>query len=192
MRRFAPPKEGFAEHLAKGPLEVLGLGRKPTGGVRIQGLDNVMLSFARCCQPVPGDPVVGIVTLGRGVSVHRQDCPNTFNNRVEPERRVSVEWDTREGETFPVRLVVYGQDRTSLLADIAKAIAAIPVNIRTAGMASEDHTARGVFVVEVPHVARLQEVMTAIRRVPGVARVERRQRLIRPPAPPRRAAGEEE
>ncbi len=192
VRRLAPQKEGFAERFAKGPLEALGLGRKPTGGVRIQGLDNVMLSFARCCQPVPGDPVVGIVTIGRGVSVHRQDCPNTFNNRVEPERRVSVEWDTQASETFPVRLVVYGQDRTSLLADIAKAIAAIPVNIRTAGMASEDHTARGVFVVEVPNVARLQEVMAAVRRVPGVARVERRQRLIRPPNPPQRAAGEEE
>jgi len=189
VRRLVPGKEGLAERLTKGPLEALGLGRKPTGGVRIQGLDNVMLSFARCCQPVPGDPVVGIVTLGRGVSIHRQDCPNTFGNRVDPERRVSVEWDARSGETFPVRLVVYGHDRTSLLADIAKAMAAIPVNIRTAGMASEDHTARGMFVVEVPNLTKLQEVMAAVRKVQGVTRVERRQRLIRPPAP-RRAAGE--
>jgi GTP pyrophosphokinase len=189
VRRLVPGKEGLAERLTKGPLEALGLGRKPTGGVRIQGLDNVMLSFARCCQPVPGDPVVGIVTLGRGVSIHRQDCPNTFGNRVDPERRVSVEWDARSGETFPVRLVVYGHDRTSLLADIAKAMAAIPVNIRTAGMASEDHTARGMFVVEVPNLTKLQDVMNAVRKVPGVTRVERRQRLIRPPAP-RRAAGE--
>src|SRR5439155_20813157 len=118
-RRFTPEKEGLAERLVKGPLEALGVGRKPTGGVRIQGIDNVMLSFARCCQPVPGDPVVGIVTIGRGISVHRQDCPNTFGDRVAPERRVPVDWDTRLGETFPVRLVVYGHDRTSLLADIA-------------------------------------------------------------------------
>ena len=144
-----------------------------------------MLSFARCCQPVPGDRVVGIVTVGRGVSVHRQDCPNTFGDRVAPERRVAVDWAQKIGETFPVRLVVYGHDRTSLLADIAKAIAAVPVNIRTAGMASEDHTARGVFVVEVPHLAKLQEVIAAIRRVKGVSRVERRQRLQRP-TPPRR------
>ncbi|HEY6866521.1 MAG TPA: ACT domain-containing protein, partial [Candidatus Eisenbacteria bacterium] len=194
MRKLAPPKEGFAERLAKGPLEALGLSRKPTGGVRIQGIDNIMLSFARCCQPVPGDRVIGVITVGRGVSVHRQDCPNTFGDRVPPERKVQVDWDTRAGETFPVRLVVYGQDRTSLLADIAKAIAATQVNIRTAGIASEDRTARGVFVVEVAHLGKLQEVMGAIRSVRGVTRVERRQRLIRsapPDAPGARAAGDE-
>ncbi|MBK7368716.1 MAG: bifunctional (p)ppGpp synthetase/guanosine-3',5'-bis(diphosphate) 3'-pyrophosphohydrolase, partial [Candidatus Eisenbacteria bacterium] len=92
--------------------------RKPTGGVRIQGIDNVMVTYARCCQPVPGDPVVGIVTIGRGVSLHRQDCPNTFSNRVPVERRVAVEWDARTGDTFPVRLVVSGTDRPSMLADL--------------------------------------------------------------------------
>ena len=189
MRKLAPPKEGLAERFAKGLPGALGLGKKPSGGVRIHGIDNVMLSFARCCQPVPGDPVIGIVTVGRGVSVHRIDCPNTFPNRVDAERRVAVEWDAGLGETFPVRLLVYGQDRPSLLADIAKAIAAIPVNIRTAGMASEDRTVRGVFVVEVPNIQKLNEVMNAIRRLPGVTRVERRQRLIRG-GPPRRAAGE--
>ncbi|MBI1799696.1 MAG: bifunctional (p)ppGpp synthetase/guanosine-3',5'-bis(diphosphate) 3'-pyrophosphohydrolase [Candidatus Eisenbacteria bacterium] len=179
VRRLSPAREGLAERFAKGLPGALGLGRKPTGGVRIQGIDNVMLSFARCCQPVPGDPVVGIVTVGRGVSVHRQDCPNTFPNRLPPERRVPVEWDSAIGETFPVRLLVYGQDRPSLLADIAKAIASVPVNIRTAGMASEDRTVRGVFVVEVATLAKLNEVMAAIRKLPGVTRVERRQRLIR-------------
>ncbi len=184
VRKLTPEKEGFAERLAKGPLEALGLSKRPSGGVRIQGIDNVMLSFARCCQPVPGDPVIGIVTIGRGVSVHRQDCPNTFGDKVAAERKVAVEWDARVGDTFPVRLVVYGQDRTSLLADIARVIAATNVNIKSAGMASEDQTARGVFVVEVPHLARLQEVINVIRRVKGVSRVDRRQRLIRPAAPP--------
>jgi GTP diphosphokinase / guanosine-3',5'-bis(diphosphate) 3'-diphosphatase len=192
MRKLEPEKETFAERLAKGPLEALGIGRKPVGGIRIQGIENVMLHFARCCQPVPGDRVIGIVTQGRGVSVHRQDCPNTFDDRVAPERKVQVEWDTARNETFPVRLVVYGQDRPALLADIAKTIAATQVNIRTAGMASEDQTARGMFVVEVPHLAKLQEVMTAIRKLKGVTRVERRQRVLRSPpsAPPRHASGE--
>jgi GTP diphosphokinase / guanosine-3',5'-bis(diphosphate) 3'-diphosphatase len=191
MRKLVPEKENFAERLAKGPLEALGLARKPMGGVRIHGIDNMMLSFARCCQPVPGDRVIGIITMGRGVSVHRQDCPNTFGNRIPAERKVTVEWDTGIDETFPVRLVVYGTDRTSLLADIAKAIAATTVNIRSAGMASEDRTARGVFVVEVPHLSKLNDVMNAIRRVSGVSRVERRQRLLRSTEPPRRASGEE-
>jgi GTP pyrophosphokinase len=188
VRKLVPEKPTLAERFAKGPLEAFGLARKPAGGVRIQGIDNVMLHFARCCQPVPGDRVVGVVTQGRGVSVHRLDCPNTFDDRVPRERKVQVEWDAGRGETFPVRLVVYGHDRTSLLADIAKAIAGAQVNVRTAGMASEDRTARGMFVVEVPHLAKLQEVIGAVRRVKGVTRVERRQRIVRR-APPRRASG---
>ena len=188
-RKLVPEKEGFAERLVSGPLEALGLGRRATGGVRIQGIDNVMIQFARCCQPVPGDRVVGIVSVGRGVTVHRQDCPNTFGNRIAAERRVSVEWDAGMREMFPVRLVVYGQDRTSLLADIARTIAATGINIRQAGMASEDRTAKGVFVVEVPNLARLQELIAAVRKLKGVTRVERRQRLLRAPGPPR-AGGE--
>jgi GTP pyrophosphokinase len=178
-KKLAPPKEGLAERLARGPLEALGIGRKPAGGVRIQGIDNVMVNYARCCQPVPGDPVIGIVTIGRGVSLHRQDCPNTFGNRIPAERRVQVEWDARAGDTFPVRLVITGKDRKELLADIANAIAATGVNIRTAGLQSADKLVRGVFVVEVPHLAKLQEVMNAIRKLPGVQRVERRQRLLK-------------
>ena len=186
-RRFAPEKEGLAERLVKGPLEALGVGRKPTGGVRIQGIDNVMVQYARCCQPVPGDPVVGIVTIGRGVSVHRQDCPNTFGDKVPLERRVAVDWDSRPSDTFPVRLVIAGQDRPSLLADIAKVFAAGGVNVRTAGMQSEDRTARGVFVIEVPNAARLTEIVAALQKLPGVTRVERRLRLLKPR---RRAAGD--
>jgi len=189
VRKLFPEREGLAERLAK-PLEALGLARRPTGGVRIHGLDNVMVSFARCCQPVPGDRVIGIVTMGRGVSVHRQDCPNTFPQRISAERKVEVQWDAKVGETFPVRLVVYGHDRTSLLADIAKTIATTQVNIRSGGMASEDQTARGVFVIEVPHLAKLQQVIAAIRSVSGVTRVDRRQRLLRPPT--RRASGDRE
>jgi GTP pyrophosphokinase len=179
-RRFTPEKEGLAERLVKGPLEALGVGRKPTGGVRIQGIDNVMVQYARCCQPVPGDPVVGIVTIGRGVSVHRQDCPNTFADKVPAERRLTVEWDSRPNDVFPVRLVITGQDRPSLLADIAKVLAANDVNVRTAGMQSEDRIARGVFVIEVPDAARLADVINALRKLPGVSRVERRLRLLKP------------
>jgi GTP diphosphokinase / guanosine-3',5'-bis(diphosphate) 3'-diphosphatase len=184
VRKLQPEQSSLAERIAQLPLEALGFTRKATGGVRIAGLDNVMISFPRCCQPVPGDRVVGIVTLGRGVSVHRVDCPNTFPSRVPAERKVAVDWDARPGELFAVRLVIYGTDRPALLADLAKAIAAAGVNIKQAGMASEDKTVRGVFVVEVPHLARLHDVMSTIRRVKGVTRVERRQRLVknRPPA----------
>jgi GTP pyrophosphokinase len=179
-RRFTPEKPGLAERLVTGPLEALGVGRKATGGVRIQGIDNVMVQYARCCQPVPGDIVVGIVTIGRGVSVHRQDCPNTFGDKVPIERRVAVDWDSRPTDTFPVRLVITGQDRPSLLADIAKVLASGGVNVRTAGMQSREHLARGVFVIDVANAARLAEIMSTLQKLPGVQRVERRLRLMKP------------
>jgi len=178
LRRLAPEpeKEGPLERFTKAGAEVLrNLTRQKGHGVRLHGLDNVLLHFARCCQPVPGDPVIGIVTQGRGVSVHQADCPNTFPDRVPAERRVEVEWNTRPDEVFPVRLIVYGSDRPGILADITKVIGALKVNIRSAGMASEDKTARGVFLVEVPNVRKLEETLAAIQRVKGVARVERQQ-----------------
>ena len=178
MRKLAPELEqpGPFEKIKNVSAEVLrNLTRGKSEGVLLHGLDNVMLHFARCCQPVPGERVIGIVTHGRGVSVHQADCPNTFPDRVPPERRVEVDWNTRPDEVFPVRLIVYGSDRQGMLADITKAIAALKVNIRSAGMASEDKTARGVFLVEVPNLRRLQETLVAVQRVKGVSRVERQQ-----------------
>jgi GTP pyrophosphokinase len=174
MRRLSPPKTTFAERLASGTMDALRhLTGRPARGVSIQGIENVLLRYARCCQPVPGDPVVGVLTLGRGITVHHRECPNTFDERVPPERKVEVEWAAGEEQLFPVRLVVYGADRRSLLADIARAISAVPVNIRSAGMAGEDRRARGVFVVEVPNRRTLDDVMRAVRQVRGVAAVER-------------------
>jgi len=190
MRRLVPEadKEGPLERFKNASADVLrNLTRQKGHGVRLHGLDNVLLHFARCCQPVPGDRVVGIVTQGRGVSVHQADCPNTFPDRAPPERRVEVEWNTRPDEVFPVRLIVYGSDRQGMLADITKAIAALKVNIRSAGMASEDRTARGVFLVEVTNLRKLQETLTAIQRVKGVSRVERQ---MQSGGGPRAAPGE--
>ncbi len=173
-RRLEPAKPNLAEWLASGTLDALRqLTGRPARGISIQGIENVLLRYARCCQPVPGDPVIGVLTQGQGITVHHRECPNTFDDHVAPERKVEVEWAAGEDQLFPVRLVVYGADRPSLLADIARAISAVPVNIRSAGMAGEDRKARGVFVVEVPNRRRLEEVVRAIRQIRGVSAVER-------------------
>ena len=173
-RRLLPTKPNLAERLASGTMDALRqLTGRPSRGVSIQGIENVLLRYARCCQPVPGDPVIGVLTQGRGITVHHRECPNTFDDRVAPERKIEVEWAAAEDQLFPVRLVVYGSDRPSLLADIARAISAMPVNIRSAGMAGEDRRARGVFVIEVPNRHRLLETIRAVRRVRGVTAVER-------------------
>ena len=99
-------------------MERLRIGR----GIKIQGVDGLMVRYAQCCQPVPGDAVVGYVTQGRGISIHRSDCPNLLVLSTEAERRVEIDWQESEGETFVVRLAVSGEDRRGLFADICQAI----------------------------------------------------------------------
>jgi len=176
IQRWFPAGLGPVQRLKEASLEaVRAITGRPGHGVRIQGVDNLMVSFARCCQPVPGDSVVGIVTRGRGVTVHRTDCPNTFDDRVAPERRVLVDWSAAAEDAFSVKLSIYGVDRKSLLADIAKAIATTNTNIRTAGIKANDRNARGAFVVEVRDLAHLRQVMRAVEQVEGVEAVEREQ-----------------
>src|SRR5256712_2472578 len=115
-------------------MQRLRLGR----GIKIQCVDGLMVRYAQCCQPVPGDPVVGYVTQGRGISIHRSDCPNLLTLSVEMERRVEIDWQEVEGEVFVVRLSVNGEDRRGLYADICEAISETGTNIKSADLASKD------------------------------------------------------
>jgi GTP pyrophosphokinase len=157
------------------------------GGLRIQDIDNLMIRIAQCCSPVPGERVVGIVTRGRGVSVHRIDCPNTFDSTIQPERRMAVQWDVDADRTFLVKLVVYGRERGGLLADIAEAITGSGTNIRRAEVDSDSTSARGNFVVAVKNLGHLRRVIGAIRKVRGVTRIERHHQI----SEPRKQGGEE-
>ncbi len=153
------------------------LSRKTSGGIRIQGVDNLMVRLAKCCQPVPGERIVGVITRGRGVTVHRVDCPNSLEAQVGPERRVDLSWDVQDARAFIVKLLVFGDDRQGMLADLANAITATGTNIKNAGMQSVDGDARGTFLVEVNNLNHLQKVITAIKKVRGVREVERKQFL---------------
>jgi guanosine-3',5'-bis(diphosphate) 3'-pyrophosphohydrolase len=182
MQRWFPQGVGPVQRIKEASLDTIrAITRRPGRGVRIQGVDNLMINYARCCQPVPGDPVVGIVTRGRGVTVHRTDCPNTFDDRVAPERRLLVDWDAAPDDSFVVKLSIYGVDRKSLLADIAKAISTTNTNIRTAGIKARDRNAKGAFVVEVRDLNHLRAVMRAVERVEGVEAVEREEIFGKPP-----------
>src|SRR5206468_2399038 len=120
-------------------IERLRLGR----GIKIHGVEGLMVRYAQCCQPVPGDPVVGYVTQGRGISIHRNDCPNLLTLSGDEERRVEIDWQEVEGETFVVRLAVSGEDRRGLYADICEAISGTGTNIRSAELASKDGVVYG-------------------------------------------------
>ncbi|MBI3789323.1 MAG: bifunctional (p)ppGpp synthetase/guanosine-3',5'-bis(diphosphate) 3'-pyrophosphohydrolase [Gemmatimonadetes bacterium] len=146
-------------------------------GIRIQGVDGLMVRYAQCCQPVPGDHVVGYVTRGRGVSIHREDCPNLLVLGHEPERRVDIDWQVAEGERFVVRLALDGTDRRGLYADVATAVTSTGTDIKAMELKASDGRAVGAVVVDVENLAHLERIMKAMRRVKGIATVARRERL---------------
>ncbi|MFC1575895.1 RelA/SpoT family protein, partial [Gemmatimonadota bacterium] len=146
-------------------------------GVRIQGMDNLMVRYSQCCQPVPGDKVVGYITRGRGVSIHRLDCPNVLHLSQDPERRVEIEWSAEKGEHFLVKIRMHGTDRRGLLSDIAKAISDSGTDIQHADMKTTNGGMEAEFVVEVQDLAHLNRVVKAVKKIKGVLDVERREHL---------------
>ena len=165
----APKKDSTVEKLRS-------LTSRPVRGIKIQDISSLMIRMAQCCHPVPGDAVVGVITRGRGVSIHRNDCPNVLGGRIEFERLMEVAWDVDKDRLFLVRLSIYGDDRENMLADVAMAISRTGTNIKQGMMDAEDDHAIGDFLVEVKNVAHLGRVMKAIRGVKGVTGVERLQR----------------
>ena len=146
--------------------------RRSNRAVRIQGMDSLMVRYSRCCQPLPGDRVMGYITQGRGVSIHRVDCPNVLN--LSEDRRVEIEWTTEKDDRFYVNLFLEGTDRRGLLSDVATAISETGTDIVKADMRGAERGMLGRFAVEVRDLAHLTKVMTAIRGVKGVVQVDRR------------------
>jgi GTP diphosphokinase / guanosine-3',5'-bis(diphosphate) 3'-diphosphatase len=146
-------------------------------GIRIQGADGLLVRYAQCCQPVPGDKVVGYVTRGRGVSIHRGDCPNLLLLGHEPERRMEIDWHEMAGERFVVRLALEGNDRRGLYADVAAAVSATGTDIKSLELKTTDGKVTGSAMVEVENLAHLERIMKAARRVKGIAVVSRREKI---------------
>lgn len=146
-------------------------------GIRIQGADGLLVRYAQCCQPVPGDNVVGYVTRGRGVSIHRGDCPNLLLLAHEPERRLEIDWQEMAGERFVVRLAMEGTDRRGLYADVAAAVSATGTDIKSFELKTTDGKVTGSAMVEVENLAHLERIMKAARRAKGIAVVSRREKI---------------
>jgi GTP diphosphokinase / guanosine-3',5'-bis(diphosphate) 3'-diphosphatase len=150
--------------------------RKGEGpAVRIRGVDDLLVRFAKCCSPVPGDGIVGFITRGRGLTVHARDCLTVAKNVLDKERLVAVEWGAAEPAKRPVRIAVYiGRDRPGLLAEITAAISSRQGNIIKAEITvTDDRKGLNHFVVEVEDLRQLQDIMQAIRDVKDIVNVER-------------------
>jgi GTP pyrophosphokinase len=148
------------------------VGKQSSSGVQIGGVDDVLVRFGRCCNPVPGDPIAGFITRGRGVTVHTVGCDKAL--ATDPERRVDVSWDVRGDFKRPVTLRVLTADRTGLLADISNTFSKKGVNISQANCrATGDDRAVNTFEVTISDLKQLTDLMRTIERLPGVFSVER-------------------
>jgi len=143
-------------------------------GVHVEGLDDVMVRLSRCCTPVPGDEIMGFVTKGRGVSVHRADCANATALASQTQRVIDVEWDHDDTGTFVVSIVVEALDRSRLLRDVAQVLAEQHVNILTCtSQTSSDRVAHLRFDFELADPSHLDSIMRAVQRVDSVYEAHR-------------------
>ncbi len=165
--------DGAAEDLSEG-VTITGRGRSraPSGGdsgVIVKGAPDVWVKLARCCTPVPPDTILGFVTKGGGVSVHRQDCTNAASLEAQPERLLEVEWAPTGTSTFLVNIQVEALDRARLLSDITMVLSDAHVNILSASLSTtRDRVAKSRFTFEMAEAKHLDNVLRAVRGVPGV------------------------
>jgi GTP pyrophosphokinase len=180
VSRLLPPEEFQALTEAEEGREKKGE-RKPSRprpaeeGVRIRGIDDILVRFSKCCSPVPGDDIIGFITRGRGVSIHTVDCPNAVSLMADPERQIAVSWDGKRKEPHQVKIrVEIGKDRPGVLAEITTAISSTNTNITQADIrVTEERVGVNNFVLEVSDLKQLQATMQAIQKVDGVVGVER-------------------
>ena len=136
--------------------------RRHTRGVSIHGIDNMMISFGKCCNPIPGDPIVGFITRGRGITVHQKSCETVGTNLLEKERMIDVDWAVARDQKFLVRLKVLAQERKHLMRDVTEIISSYDINIDTLSMKVDGDVVTGLVTIEVEGVKQLDRLQSKL------------------------------
>jgi len=140
--------------------------------IKIEGIDGVVVRFAKCCNPIPGDKIFGFITRGRGLTIHVEDCPNVHT--FDEQRKVKVSWELNKDYAYPVRLRVLSEDKKGLLSEISTIISSNKVNIISAQvMTYPDRSAASIYEIEIGHMSQLQKIIKTIQKIKGVRSVER-------------------
>jgi GTP pyrophosphokinase len=144
-------------------------------GILIVGVDRLMTGLARCCKPAPPDPIVGFVTRGKGISIHRQSCANVARMKErQPERLITADWGKARDEVFSVDVVVEAMDRQGLLRDISEVFSREKINVTAVNTLSKNLQARMGFTLEVRGLTELKRALLLVRDVSGVLSAARR------------------
>ncbi|MHB1125451.1 MAG: RelA/SpoT family protein [Bacillota bacterium] len=170
--KFMTSREESALRPAVTPWSGFG---KPSHGIRVRGVDNIMVRLSRCCNPLPGDNIVGYITRGRGVSVHRADCPNIVHHHLdERERMIDVAWDTEFDAVYQVQIEALAMDRPQLATDIMTAIADTKTIINSVhARATRNNMATVDLKIEIRSLDHLQYIMDKVKRIRDVMEVKR-------------------
>ena len=143
-------------------------------GIRIEGMDNLLIRFARCCNPLPGDKIVGFITRGRGVSIHRRDCPNLANREDSWDRALNASWEEDPKVSYPVEIEITAMDRTNLLQELVAAVSESKINITAVnGRTNKNQVATIHLTIVVRDLEHLQHTMNRLRKVKDVFSVDR-------------------
>ncbi|OPY73794.1 MAG: GTP pyrophosphokinase [Syntrophorhabdus sp. PtaU1.Bin002] len=140
--------------------------------IKIEGVDGLVVRFAKCCNPIPGDKILGFITRGRGLTVHVADCPNIHT--YDDQRKVPVSWELNKQYAYPVRLRISGEDKKGLLSEISAVMSAHKANILSAqAMTYPDKSAAGIYEIEIGHMSQLQKIIKSLQKIKGIRSVER-------------------
>jgi len=171
IKRFVP-----AQMVSRLIRTFTGKGR----GVLVGGTDNLMIRFAQCCNPIPGDPIIGFVTRGRGISIHRGDCPNVVLFKDNEERKIQVSWDDRDLKRSIVPLQVVAEDRPGLLHEIAEALTNSGANVVEVNLKTAQQHATGIFKIEIKNRNQLKQIFRRIQKIKGVQQISRTKNSLEP------------
>jgi GTP pyrophosphokinase len=150
---------------------------KRVRGVLVGGSDNLMVRFAKCCNPIPGDQIVGFVTRGRGISIHRTDCPNVPLFAEDEERRIQVSWDQGEAKKYTVSLQITAGDRPGLLHEVSAIFSGLGVNVVDGSIRTKGQQASALFTIEISHKSQLKQIFRRIQKVKGIEKITRTKEL---------------
>jgi GTP pyrophosphokinase len=167
-------EERLKEQLEEKQQQPARVHKSNSHGVIVKGIDDMLVRFAKCCTPVPGDDIIGYVTRGRGVSVHRKDCPNMLSETVEPERLMEATWAIDEKSSYMVSIMIVADERPGLLMEISQVFLGLAISLTSINAKTDRHgTATIQLMFEIKDTAQLNSVLKQIKRIHGVTEAYR-------------------
>ena len=173
LEKIAPQEEQVEEPEAS---SFFSFKRKESKSIKLEGISNIMANFGKCCNPIPGDDMLGFITRGRGITVHRSDCSSLPLLNKESDRLVPVEWEVSRKDFFNVQLKVVGEDRKGLLKDMTESISKLNINISSVDIKVKEAIATAILIIQVNNLKQLDRVIRIMSKVKSIDFVERAQR----------------